>query len=100
MFSALIQIIKVNDKRSGQKDGRTWELQDCECLLLNEDLSPSQVGVLSLPKDLRGDKAPTAGIYTGSFALQSGLRDRRIEAILTGLTPVPQRAAPAASPKP
>lgn len=97
MFSALIQIVKVNDKRSGTKDGRNWELQDAECLLLNEDQSPSQVGVLSLPKDLRGDNAPKPGIYTGSFALQSGMRDRRIEAILTGLTPVPQRRAPASS---
>jgi hypothetical protein len=43
--------------------------------------------VLSLPKHLRGDAAPQRGIYLGSFALQAGLRDRRIEAILTGLQP-------------
>lgn len=98
MFSALIQIIKVNEKRSGQKDGRAWELQDAECLLLNEDMTPSQVGVLSLPKHLRGDMAPKPGVYTGTFALQSGLRDRRIEALLTGLTPVPKAQAPQVKP--
>ncbi|MFE8645285.1 hypothetical protein ACFX58_09410 [Sphingomonas sp. NCPPB 2930] len=99
MFTALIQIIKVNDARSGSKDGRAWEMQDAECLLLAEDGSPQQVGVLMLPKELRNKTVP--GTYTGSFALSAGLRDRRIEAILTGLTPVDIRAirkqAPAAS---
>ncbi|PYE79684.1 hypothetical protein [Xylophilus ampelinus] len=99
MFTALIQIIKVNDARSGSKDGRAWEMQDAECLLLAEDGSPQQVGVLMLPKDLRNKTAP--GTYTGSFALSAGLRDRRIEAILTGLTPLDIKAirktAPAAS---
>jgi hypothetical protein len=93
--SAIIQIIRVNEKRSGTKDGRAWELQDAECLLLDEHGAPQQVGVLSIPKDLRGKVQP--GVFTGSFALQSGLRDRRIEAVLTGLTPYPTKggAAPA-----
>lgn len=90
-MQALIQIIKVNDKRTGTKDGRAWELQDAECLLLNDDGSPAQVGVLQLPKGMRGDAAPKPGTYTGSFSLQSSLRDRRIEAVLTGLTAVPVR---------
>lgn len=93
MFSALIQIIKVNDKRSGTKDGRAWEMQDAECLLLNEDLTPSQVGVLQLPKNLQGENAPKPGVYTGAFSLQSDMRDRRINARLTGLTMVPTRQA-------
>lgn len=96
-FTALIQIIKVNDARSGSKDGRAWEMQDAECLLLDEDGQPSQVGVLMLPKDLRNVTKP--GTYTGSFALSAGLRDRRIEAVLTGLVPVDiksiRRQAPA-----
>lgn len=88
-MQALIQIIKVNEKRSGTKDGRAWELQDAECLLLSDDGSPMHVGVLSLPKNLRGDAAPKPGIYTGAFSLQASLRDRRIEAVLTGLTAAP-----------
>ena len=98
-FTALIQIIKVNDARSGSKDGRAWEMQDAECLLLDENGQPTQVGVLMLPKDLRGKTTP--GTYTGSFALSAGLRDRRIEAVLTGLVPVDMRNVrkqPAAAP--
>ena len=101
-ISALIQIIKVNDARTGVKDGRAWELQDAECLLLSDDGSPSSVGVLSLPKHLRGQNAPKVGIYTAAFTLQAGMRDRRIEAALVGLsnassrfkTSVPVVAAP------
>lgn len=98
-FTALIQIIKVNEARSGSKDGRAWEMQDAECLLLDEDGQPSQVGVLMLPKDLRN--VTKTGTYTGSFALSAGLRDRRIEAVLTGLVPVDIksiRRQPAAAP--
>ncbi|QHI96755.1 hypothetical protein GT347_01350 [Xylophilus rhododendri] len=97
-FNALIHIIKVNPARSGAKDGRPWEMQDAECLLLDEAGQPTQVGVLMLPKELRNKTEP--GYYTGSFALSAGLRDRRIEAILTGLVPVDvkqirRQAAPA-----
>lgn len=99
--SALIQIIRVNDPRAGTKDGRAWKMQDAECLLLNDDGSPNQVGVLSLPKEMMDDKAPRPGIYTGSFALKSGLRDRRIEAVLTSLVPAQDRirVQPPAPPK-
>lgn len=84
-MQSILQIIKVNEKRSGAKDGRPWEMQDAECILLNDDGSPSSVGVLMLPKVLRGDCKP--GVYLGSFALQASLRDRRIEAVLVGLQP-------------
>lgn len=101
-MQALIQIIKVNEARSGlsKVTGKPWTMQDAECLLLDDTGAPQHVGVLMLPKAMTGDAAPRAGTYTGTFALQSSLRDRRIEAVLTGLTPVPQRGAPAAPPKP
>lgn len=89
--SAFIQIIKTNDPRNGVKDGRPWSMQDAECLLLDETGNPTMVGVLQLPKELMGDKAPKPGFYTGAFALRSGLRDRRIEAVLTSLTPAGDR---------
>lgn len=85
-FSALLQIIKVNTARTGVKDGRPWEMQDAECILMDDDGVFTQVGVLMLPKELRNKTEP--GTYSGSFALSAGLRDRRIEAILTGLVPV------------
>jgi len=89
--SAFIQIIKTNEPRSGTKDGRAWAMQDAECLLLDDTGQPSMVGVLQLPKELMGDKAPKPGYYTGNFALRSGLRDRRIEAVLTSLVPAGDR---------
>jgi hypothetical protein len=97
--SALIQVIKVNDPRSGVKEGRPWAMQDAECLLLDENGQPSMVGVLSLPKDLMSEAQGKdqfkhkvqPGVYTGSFALRSGLRDRRIEAVLTSLVPAADR---------
>lgn len=94
-MQALIQIIKVNEARTGvsKTTGKPWTMQDAECLLLADDGSPQHVGVLMLPRNLTGDASPKPGTYTGSFALQSSLRDRRIEAVLTGLTAVPTRQA-------
>lgn len=97
-FTSVIQIIKLNELRKGVKDGRPWEMQDAECLLLDEEGKPSQVGVLMLPKELRGNV--TAGIYAGTFALSASLRDRRIEAILTNLTPYEVRRVPPAQSAP
>lgn len=87
MTTALLQILKVNEVRSGTKDGRAWSMQDAECLLLKDDGSVDQVGVLMLPKELREKVAP--GTYTGTFALRPNVASRRIEAVLTGLSPVP-----------
>jgi len=95
-MQALIQIIKVNDARSGvsKVSGKPYTMQDAECLLLDDEGAPAHVGVLTLPRTMTGEAAPKPGNYTGTFALQSSLRDRRIEAVLTGLTPAPTRHAP------
>lgn len=96
-MQSILQILKVNDARSGtSKEGRPWEMQDCECLLLKDTGEVDQVGVLSLPKDLRGKVVP--GTYLGSFGLRPSLKDRRIEAVLVGLQPyaVPKSKSTAA----
>lgn len=85
--TALIRIFKVNEARSGNKDGRAWEMQDAECALLTEAGEVDQIGVLMVPKELRNNVKP--GDYTGTFALKPDLRSRRIEAVLTGLTALP-----------
>lgn len=84
-MQSLLQILKVNDPREGVKDGRAWSMQDAECLLLKETGEVDQVGVLRIPRDLRGKVAP--GIYLGAFALRADMASRRIEAVLTGLQP-------------
>lgn len=88
-MESIIQILKLNDLKSGvsRKTGNPYEMQDAECLLLKEDGSIDQVGVLQVQKSLRDKALP--GVYTGSFALHSNFASRRIEAVLTDLTPVP-----------
>lgn len=95
-MQSIIQILKVNEPKSGVKEGRPWEMQDAECALLDDDGSLHQVGVLSIPKALRGKV--DRGIYTGTFALAADMRTRKIGAVLTNLTPVPQRKDPAQKP--
>jgi hypothetical protein len=97
-MQSLIQILKLNAVRSGisSKTNKPWEMQDAECVLINQDGTPASVGVLQLPKSLMGTAAPAAGIYTATFALVSGMTDRKINAVLTHLTPVsklPSKAA-------
>lgn len=89
-MQALIQILKVNEERSGVKDGRPWAMQDAECLLLDDNGAVDQVGVLRIPRDLRGKVS--VGIYTGAFALKADMASRRIEAVLVSLHPVPAKS--------
>jgi len=95
-MQSILQILKVNEPRSGIKDGRPWSMQDAECVLIKETGEYDQVGVLRLPRELSGDKAPQPGRYIGSFALAAGMKDRRIEAVLTGLRPYDIKAPKAA----
>lgn len=100
-LTSIIQILKINEKRTGNKNGRDWAMQDAECMLLADTGEIEQVGVLQLPKDMMGDAAPKLGIYIGSFALRAGMQDRKIGAVLTALNPytLPAAKAPAAAPK-
>lgn len=89
-MQTIIQVLKCNEPRSGTKDGRDWQMQDAECILLNDDGSVGEVGVCTLPKDLIGKTGP--GHYTATFTLAANkARDggRKIEARLVGLTPLP-----------
>lgn len=98
-MQSIIQVLKFNELRSGEKNGRKWEMQDCECLLLKDDGTVDQVGVLTLPRDLvekRKLGQLPEGTYTASFALKADTSregGRRIVAVLTGLVPVPARKA-------
>lgn len=100
-MQSIIQILKLNEARSGEKNGRRWEMQDAECLLLNEDGTVNQVGVLMLPKDLMGKVQP--GTYMGTFALRADTSregQRRINAILTGLNQMPPSKPTASASRP
>ena len=63
-------------------------MQEAECVILNDDGTPAEVGVLMIPKDLMGKVSP--GTFLGAFALRANKSregGRRIEAVLTGLQP-------------
>lgn len=98
-MQTIIQVLKLNDPKTGisKKNGNAYDMQDAECLLLNDDGSIDQVGVLQVPKSLREKIA--VGIFRASFAMQANFASRRIEAVLTDLVPVPVKgSAPASAP--
>jgi hypothetical protein len=92
---SIIQILKLNDPKTGtsKKTGNPYDMQDAECLLLTPDGGIDQVGVLQVPKALRETVKP--GTYTATFALNANFASRRIEAVLTGLVPLPARGGAA-----
>lgn len=91
--TSLIQIIKVGPVQNREYDGRKYDVQECECILLNDDGTPEAVGVLRLSESMRGDKAPQLGTYSAKFSLMPSPKDRKIGAVLTGLTPFVARKA-------
>lgn len=103
-MNVYLQILKVNEIREGvgKASGNKYRMQDCEAIILDERGQPDSVGVLMLAKDQVGNTV--TGTYVGSFAMRaSNAKDggRRIEAVLTGLSPVKRTAtgyAPADAP--
>lgn len=94
LMNSILQILKLNDKRSGTKDGRVWEMQDAECVILSADGSVDQVGVLMIPKAFM--ETITVGTFMGGFALRANTSregQRRIEAVLTSLSPLKKSGA-------
>ena len=86
-MTSIIQILKINEKRTGNKNGRDWAMQDAECALLSDSGELEQVGVLQLGKEMMGDNAPKPGTYTAVFALRAGMQDRKIGPVITALNP-------------
>lgn len=97
-MQSILRIYQVDDVRSGvgRESGRPYEMQDAQCALLRDDGSVSQVGVLTLPKELNGKVTP--GDYIGTFALRVAMKDRKIGAVLVGLQPYAVKGSPVAAP--
>lgn len=95
-MQSILRILKINEPRKGVKEGREWSMQDAECLLLNDDGTVAQVGVLQIPKLLQGTL--TEGDFLGTFALRPNMASRKIEAQLVGLTPYGVKGTPPAAP--
>lgn len=88
-----IQIIKVGNLTPKTFEGRSYEIQEAECITLNDDGSVNEVAVLRLSEAMRGEKAPKLGTYAATFSLRANPKDRRLGAVLTGLTPINQQPA-------
>ncbi len=90
-MTSLVQIIKVGAVQDKEFDGRKYQTQEAECLLLDQNGDVECVGVLRLSAEFRKEP-PSKGTYQASFSLVASPKDRRIGAVVTGLVPV----APAA----
>lgn len=99
-MQSMIQIFKLDELRKGisAKTGKPWEMQSAQCALITPDGAIDQVGVLDVPPKLREGLTP--GLYTASFAMNSNFQTGRLEAVLTGLVPVPPATPPKAAPAP
>lgn len=92
MHTSIIQILKLNEPKAWSMDGRSGFAHSAECLLLGQDGSIEQVGVLRI----RGDdliKKAQVGTYTASFSMRANPASRVIEAQLVDLVPMGQATA-------
>jgi hypothetical protein len=96
-MQSIIQIFKVDELKKGtsQKTGRPYEMQSAQCALLTPEGVIDQVGVLDIPPKLREGLTP--GTYTAAFAMRASMQTGRLEAVLTGLMPVPAGSAKGAT---
>lgn len=92
--SSLIQIFKTGDVVDKEYEGRKYQVQECECALLDNHGAFVSVGVLRLSPDFR-KSPPAPGTYTATFTLTASPKDRRIGAVVTGLVAVVPRASSA-----
>jgi len=88
-MQSIVQIFKVDELRKGvsQKTGKPWEMLSAQCALLTAEGQVDQVGVLDVPPKLR--EGLQSGVYTASFAMATNFQSGKLEAVLTGLVPVP-----------
>lgn len=91
---SFIQVLVVGPVLNKKFDGREYQTQQLECLGLDADGQPLQVGVVPVPKSLHGLVKP--GIYRPVYAMRVD-RERRFTPFISDLTPYkPAPSAPKA----
>jgi hypothetical protein len=92
-----IQIFKLDEVKKGtsKKTGNPYEIHTAQAALIDDAGNVDTVGVLDIPQALRDQVKP--GLYAGTFAMKTNFATGRIEAALTGLTPVARPSAPPAA---
>lgn len=94
-MQSILQILLVHPVAKKSYEGREYESQSAECVILTDAGEVAEVGVLPVPESLRDVVKP--GFFIGSFALRASKRrdgGRRIEAVLTGLQPYAVKQSP------
>lgn len=86
---SFLQVLVVGPIQDKIFDGRAYKSQQLECLGLDADGQPLQVGVVPLPKNLHGLIKP--GIYRPSYAMRVDPK-RRFMPFVSDL--VPYKPAP------
>ena len=93
MSAVFMQVLVVGEKRSGIKEGRPWQMQEAQTMLLDQDGTVLQVGVYSLKRD-EIDKM-TPGLYAPRYALGIGNGEKtkgQVIAQIVGWTPMAKTA--------
>lgn len=94
VLPSVIQVLVPGPVLEKKYDGREYKSQQLECLALDADGQPLQVGIIRVPQHLHGQ------VKTGFFRPVFGMRvdrDRVIQAVLLDLMPYNPKAAPAAA---
>ena len=90
-MATIIEILLLEVKEGkARASGKDYKITEAHCVMRNDDMTPSRVGVLVVPKSLEDTAKP--GIYTCSFGLDAptyGDDAGKIMPTITGLTPVP-----------
>jgi hypothetical protein len=89
MLPVYMQILSVDEKRTGVKDGRPWAMQEAQSMLLDADGQILKVGVYDLKRD-EIDKM-TPGLYMPRYALSIGNGDKtkgKVIPAFAGWTPM------------
>jgi hypothetical protein len=88
-MQSTIQIFKLDEVKKGtsKKTGSPYEIHTAQAALIDAHGNIDTVGVLDIPKDLQGKVNP--GRFNGTFAMKTNFMNGRIEAVLTGLMPMP-----------
>lgn len=92
VLPSILQVLVVGPLLDKKYDGREYKTQQLECLALDADGQPLQVGVIRVPKHLQG--LVKVGYYRPVFGMRVG-RERVIESVILDLTPYKPAAAPA-----
>lgn len=80
MTTAKLEILFVDEMRKGEKNGKAWAIQTCQCAIHDED-GTIKVGEMMLPKDIQ---IPERGFYDAQFKIGVGF-DKKVTGYLVGL---------------